>query len=264
MISVTGARWISLGLAGLLALQIAGSADAIERVPRPSVSGFAEVDGISLFYQVYGSGDPILLIHGGLSDSDVWRRQLGILSRKHRVIVADSRGQGRSTRDETPITYALMADDYLALLDQLGERAVALVGWSDGGIIGLDIAIRHPERLTRMFIQAANATPDGALAYDPTKDVPELKHYADVGKEIHALWANEPNFTPDQLSSISVPTEIVIGEHDEAISREHTIFIANTIPGARFVILPDVGHSAPVEDPKGYAEAVLNFIDGTS
>lgn len=264
MISMSAVRWLCLTLAGFAAMQIVAPAESVERVPRPSESGFAEVDGISLFYQVYGSGDPILLIHGGLSDSEVWRKQLAMLSENHRVIVADSRGQGRSTRDETPITYDLMANDYLALLDHLGEPAVALVGWSDGGIIGLDIAIRHPERLTRMFIQAANATPDGALAHDPNEQAPELKHYADIGEEIHALWANEPNFTPEELSSISVPTEIAIGEHDEAISRDHTLFIANTIPGARFVLLPEVGHSAPIEDPKGYAQAVLRFIDGTS
>ncbi|KQT52934.1 MULTISPECIES: alpha/beta fold hydrolase [unclassified Aureimonas] len=263
MMTVTAAHWLRLSLAGLLALQLATSSEAVERVPRPSESGFAQVDGISLFYQIYGSGEPILLIHGGLSDGEVWRRQLAALSENHRVIVADSRGQGRSTRDETPITYDLMADDYLALLDQLGESSVALVGWSDGGIIGLDIAIRHPERLTRMFIQAANVTPDGALAHDPTKDVPELKHYESISEEIEALWANEPNFTREQLSSIPVPTEIAIGEHDETISRDHTLFIANTIPGARFVLLPQVGHSAPVEDPKGYAQAVLRFIDGT-
>jgi pimeloyl-ACP methyl ester carboxylesterase len=264
MISIAAARWICISLAGLIALRLMAPADAVERVPRPSQSGFADVDGIALFYQVYGSGDPILLIHGGLSDSDVWRKQIATLSKHHRVIVADSRGQGRSTRDETPITYDLMADDYLALLDQLGEQSVALVGWSDGGIIGLDIAIRHPERLSSMFIQAANVTPDGAIGHDPDKAVPELKHYENIGDEIHALWANEPNFTAEQLSSISVPTEIVIGEHDEAISRDHTKFIADTIPGARFVLLPEVGHSAPIEDPSGYAEAVLRFIDRVS
>ena len=233
--------------------------------PVPMQTGFAEVNGIDLFFRVYGEGPPILMIHGGLSDSRVWRAQLARLSEHHSVIVADSRGQGRSTSTKDVITYDRMADDYLALLDALHIRKVALVGWSDGGIIGLDIAIRHPERLSRLFVQAANATPDGSLAYKPDDSSrPELRHYDDVRQEIEALWANEPNFTSEDLRSIPVPTEIAIGEHDEAISREHTEYIASTIPGAKLLILPAVGHSAPLEDPDGYASAVLDFVDGTS
>ncbi|WP_062011620.1 alpha/beta fold hydrolase [Aureimonas sp. AU4] len=223
--------------------------------------GYASVNGIELFFRVYGEGSPLLLIHGGLSDSSVWRDQIAALAENHQVIVADSRGQGRSTRTADPITYDLMADDYLKLLDTLGIQKAALVGWSDGGIIGLDIAIHHPERLTRLFVQAANATPDGVKHYVAPETVPELRHYDDVAEEIHALWANEPNFTADELASITVPTEIVIGDHDEAISRKHTEYMAETIPGASLVILPDVGHSAPIEDPAGYATAVLEFLD---
>ncbi len=114
-------------------------------------------------------------------------------------------------------------------------------------------------------MQAANATPDGFIGYDPDDpNRPELKHYDDVQEEIEALWANEPNFSKEELEAIAVPTEIAIGEHDEAISREHTEYLAETIPGARLLILPDVGHSAPLEDPDGYASAVLKFVDGTA
>ncbi|WP_062116063.1 alpha/beta fold hydrolase [Aureimonas sp. AU40] len=233
--------------------------------PMPNQTGYASVNGIDMFFRVYGKGPPILLIHGGLSDSRVWRAQIGALSADHTIILADSRGQGRSTRTSDPITYDLMAEDYLELLDQLGIEQTDLVGWSDGGIIGLDLAIKHPERLSRIFIQAANATPAGVKHYDPkTAIVPELKHYDNVVDEIQALWANEPNFSDDDLASINVPTEIVIGDHDEAISRRHTEYLANTIPTARLLVLPDVGHSAPLEDPEGYAEAVLAFMDKDS
>jgi pimeloyl-ACP methyl ester carboxylesterase len=254
----------TVGALALLATAVP-VAGAAMKVPRPKDSGFAQVNGISLFYQVYGKGRPLLLIPGGLSNADVWRRQIAALAKNHEVIVADSRGQGRSTRDSTTITYDVMADDYLALMDKLKLRKVSLVGWSDGGIIGLDIAIHHPERLSRMFLQAANATPDGAIAYGKAraagKPLPVLQHYDDVAEEIRALWANEPNFTAGQLASIVVPTMIAIGDHDEAISMEHTVFLANAIPGAKLTVLPHVGHSAPLEDPDGYAKAVLAFID---
>ena len=258
-------RWLcvlGLVLCGALPTQ------ARTKLVKARVSGFAHVNGISLFYQIYGKGPPILLIPGGLADADVWHRQIATLSAHHRLIVADSRGQGRSTRDRTPITYDLMARDYLALLDELKLEQVALVGWSDGGIIGLDIAMHHPERLSRMFIQAANATPDGAFANVKARAegaaIPPVGHYDKISDEIEALWANEPNFTPAQLATITVPTVIVIGDHDEAISREHTEMLANAIPGAEFLLLPHVGHSAPLEDPVGYARAVLDFVDASA
>ncbi|KAB2720222.1 alpha/beta fold hydrolase [Brucella intermedia] len=243
------------------------STEKVARMAIPaSPPTFAEVNGIEMYYRIVGKGSPILLIPGGLSDQHVWDAQLPILARHHMVIVADSRGQGRSTRTKDPITYGLMADDYVALLDFLRIDRVDLVGWSDGGIIGLDIAMRYPERLKSLFAQAANVTPDGNTGYAEAraegKPIPELRHYESIDREIHALWANEPNYTGEELSDIRVRTAIVIGDHDTAISREHTEFIASQIPGAQLIILPDAGHGVPVENPRLYAHTVLRFIDG--
>lgn len=243
------------------------STEKVARMAIPaSPPAFAEVNGIEMYYRIVGKGSPILLIPGGLSDQHVWDAQLPILARHHMVIVADSRGQGRSTRTKDPITYGLMADDYVALLDFLRIDKVDLVGWSDGGIIGLDIAMRYPERLKSLFAQAANVTPDGNTGYAEAraegKPIPELRHYESIDREIHALWANEPNYTGEELSDIRVRTAIVIGDHDTAISREHTEFIASQIPGAQLIILPDAGHGVPVENPRLYAHTVLRFIDG--
>ncbi|MEN5275437.1 alpha/beta hydrolase [Brucella sp. TWI432] len=248
------------------------SAVSFERISRMTITAspasFASVNGIEMYYRVVGKGPPILLIHGGLSDQHVWDAQLPILARDHMVIVADSRGQGRSTRTNKPITYDLMADDYVALLDYLNIDKVDLVGWSDGGIIGLDIAMRYPQRLKSLFAQAANVTPEGstgfALARAQGKPIPELRHYASIDKEIHALWANEPNYSIDDLAKINVRTAIVIGDHDTAITREHTEFMAHHIPGAKLIILPDSGHSVPAENPRLYARSVLTFIAGNA
>jgi pimeloyl-ACP methyl ester carboxylesterase len=133
-------------------------------MPAPVERGMAPVNDIQMYYALYGEGEPVLLIHGGLGNADVWGYQVPALAAGHKVIVADSRGHGRSTRSAKPFGYQLMADDYLALLDHLGIDRTALVGWSDGGIIGLDIAIRHPERLSRLFAFAANYTPGGGQA----------------------------------------------------------------------------------------------------
>ncbi len=112
----------------------------------------------------------MLLIHGGLGNADIWANQVIDLSKDHEVIVADSRGHGRSSRTTAPFGYDLMASDYVALLDHLKVDKVDLVGWSDGGIIGLDIAMKQPERLKHLFAHAANATVDGVkptVATDP-------------------------------------------------------------------------------------------------
>ena len=261
------AGFVAVGLGLAVLIPSAVSSERIARVTIPALpAAFAEVNGIEMYYRIVGKGPPILLIPGGLSDQHVWDAQLPILARHHTVIVADSRGQGRSTRTTEPLTYGLMADDYVALLDFLQIDKVDLVGWSDGGIIGLDIAMRYPERLKSLFAQAANVSPEGNTGYIEARaegrPIPELRHYESIDKEIHALWANEPNYTDDELSKIAVRTAIVIGDHDTAITREHTEFIASQIPGAELIILPDSGHGVPVDNPRLYAHTVLKFIDG--
>ena len=246
-------------------------------LPKAEKTGKAPVNGIELYYAVYGSGPPVLLIHGGLGYADIWSSQIADLSKDHTVIVADSRGHGRSTRNAEPYSYDLMSSDYLALLDYLKIDKVALVGWSDGGIIGLDIAIHHPERLTKLFAQAANSKVEGVI---PTvmenktfagyiekagkvyeKISPTPGEYNAFVEQIGAMWASQPNWSDDDLKKITTPTAIVLGDHDEAISREHTDYLAKTIPGAELVILKDASHFAMLQDPEGYNKAVRDFID---
>jgi pimeloyl-ACP methyl ester carboxylesterase len=258
-------------------------------MPKAAQSGFAPVNGIQMYYAVYGEGSPILLIHGGLSHADVWANQVPkLVEARYQVIVADSRGHGRSTRTKEPFGYDLMASDYLALLDHLKIGKVALVGWSDGGIIGLDIAMRHPERLTALFAQAANATTDGVLPnldkhpvfggfmqkmradYDRLHawsrqqrgEKSAASDYDAFMEQIGHMWASQPSWTKEQLAAIRVPTAIAAGDHDEAIAYPHTEYLARTIPGAWQVILADASHFAMLQDPDGYTEAVLAFIEG--
>lgn len=246
-------------------------------MPKPDQSGYAPVNGIQMYYAVFGKGDPVLLIHGGLGHADIWASQVATLAKTHQVIVADSRGHGRSTRTEDPYSYDLMASDYLALLDYLKIDKTALVGWSDGGIIGIDIALHHPERLTRLFAQAANVTTDGvdpgvmtnktfaAYIERSGRDYKRLSktpdQYDAFVAQISHMWESQPAWTKDQLAKITTPTAIVVGEHDEAIKREHTQYMASTIPGAKLVILPNASHFAMLQAPDEYSQAVLDFID---
>jgi pimeloyl-ACP methyl ester carboxylesterase len=274
-----------VGLAAGLLLSVAARAEEIWQtlpeppaMPTPLESGMAPVNDIQMYYAIYGQGDPVLLIHGGLGNADIWGFQVPALAETHQVIVADSRGHGRSTRSEQPFGYALMADDYLALLDHLGIDRTALVGWSDGGIIGLDIAIRHPERLSRLFAFAANYTPAGVketVGNDPTFNTyialageayerlsPTPKEYDAFVEQISKMWATEPNYTEDQLRAITVPTVIFDGDHDEAIKPEHTAEMAELIPGAKLVIMKDASHFAMWQHPDEFNATVLEFLAG--
>lgn len=270
----------------LVGVMSAGMAMAEERwktlpepppMPQAVETGASIINGIQMYYAIYGKGDPVLLIHGGLGNADVWSNQVNAFAKTHKVIVADSRGHGRSSRDDRPFGYDLMADDYLALLDFLKIDKVALVGWSDGGIIGLDIAMKHPERLTKLVAQAANFTVDGVdpevannatfnayierMGKDYARLSPTPDEYKSFVDQIGKMWASEPNWTKEQLGTIKVPTLIMVGDHDEAIKRKHTEELAKAIPGAKLVILKDASHFAMLQDPEDYDKAVMDFID---
>jgi pimeloyl-ACP methyl ester carboxylesterase len=244
-------------------------------LPKAEHSGVAAVNGIRLWYAVFGHGDPVILVHGGLANSDYWGLQVPVLARGYQVVVLDSRGHGRSTRTAAPIGYDVMASDVLALMDMLHIGKAALVGWSDGAIIGLDIAIHHPERLTRLFAFAANSEPSGvkdvekspvfsayieraAREYERLSPTPrEFKAFLD---NISHMWATEPHYTEAQLRGIVVPTWIVDADHDEAIKRENTDYMAELIPGAGELILPGVSHFAFLQDPALFNEALMHFL----
>ena len=162
-------------------------------MPKASESGLADVNGIKLYYAIYGSGEPLLMLHGGLGHSDVWGAQIPAFAAKYKVIAVDSRGHGRSTRDDKPYSYDLMADDVVALLDKLGIDKASIVGWSDGGIIGLDIAIRHPERLDKLFAFGANYNLSG-LKDDIDKNPTFSAYIERAGKDYARLSPTPKDF----------------------------------------------------------------------
>lgn len=246
-------------------------------MPTSVSTGLADVNGIKMHYATFGAGDPVLLIHGGLGHADLWAAQVTDLMADHLVIVADSRGHGRSSRTADPFGYDLMAADYVALLDFLKIDKVDLVGWSDGGIIGLNIAMTNPKRLNSVFANAANITTDGVdptVAEDAVFGAYIGKMAADYGKmsptpdqfdafvgQISEMWATQPNWTDAQVAAIQVPVAVVVGDYDEAILRSHTDKMAGLIPGAKLVILPQVSHFAMLQAPDDYTAAIRAFID---
>lgn len=245
-------------------------------LPKPDQSGTVTISGARIWYAVFGKGSPVILVHGGMGSSNYWGLQISALAAHYQIIVLDSRGQGRSTRGSESLSFHLMASDVLGLMDALHIPKAALVGWSDGAIIGLDIAINHPERLTGLFAFAANSDPSGLKdgaenrpafheyfrrvkdEYPKLSPAPgELKAFLE---QFDKMEDTEPHFTDDQLRSIKVPTWIVDGDRDEIIKREDTDHMAALIPGAGELILPQVSHFAHLQDPLQFNEALLHFL----
>jgi pimeloyl-ACP methyl ester carboxylesterase len=249
-------------------------------LPRPDGVGLAPVNGIKLWYAVFGHGHAasVVLLHGGLANANYFGLLVSALSPTHQVIVIDSRGHGRSSRNATPIGYELMASDVVALLDRLRIARAAVVGWSDGAITGLELAIHHPERLDGLFAFAANSDPSGVkdvhaspvftafitrAASEYAQLNPAPGGYAAFDSDIERMWAREPNLSADTLRGIKARVWIVDADHDEAITRANTDHMSALIPGAREMILPGVSHFAFLQDPKMFNFAVQCFLNVT-
>ncbi|MGE3872374.1 MAG: alpha/beta fold hydrolase [Parvibaculaceae bacterium] len=267
---------ILLAVAPLRAEELWKTLPAPQPLPPPTESGEAPVNGINIHYAVWGDGSPLILLHGGLGNSEYFGGQVPELAKQYKVIAMDSRGHGRSTRDAEPYSYALMAKDVIALMDYLKIDKASIVGWSDGGIIGLDIAMNYPDRLDRLFAFGANTNVAG-LKPDVDKDPVFAKYIEQTGKDyerlsktpkefdafvtqIGQMWATQPDYKPDELARIKSPVAIADGEHDEAIKQEHDIEMAKAIPGAKLVILPGLSHFAMLQDPAAFNHAVLEFL----
>jgi pimeloyl-ACP methyl ester carboxylesterase len=244
-------------------------------LPKAVQSGYAPVNGVKIWYATFGRGEPVILLHGGLANANYWGDQVRALQARYRVVVMDSRGHGRSTRNDQPYGYDLMAGDVVALMDFLKIKKAAIVGWSDGAILGLDIAMHHPERVSKLFAFAANSDPSGVADIEKSavfnafiaraeKEYETLSptptEYNAFLAQITKMWETQPNWTAADLQRIAVPTWIVDADHDEAIKRENTEFMAAQIPNAGLLLQPEVSHFSFLQDPDQFTADVLHFL----
>jgi len=245
--------------------------DAVEQ-------GHVEHDGARIWYAAFGAGTPVVLLHGGLGHGGNWAYQVpALMAAGYRPIVIDSRGHGRSTRDARPYTYVRMASDVRAVMDALGIDRAAFIGWSDGACIALVLAMQSPERAAGVFFFGCNMDPSGAKPFQPPPVIDRCfsRHRQDYAvlsatpgdfdafvAAVTEMMQTQPNATGAELGAIRVPVTIVQSEHDEFIRPEHAQYLARTIPGACFVLLPGVSHFAPLQRPALFNDAVLAFLSG--
>jgi len=231
---------------------------------------YAPVNDLNMYYELHGDGPPLLLLHGG--SGSIPEKWVPFFTPLFRVMAPEQMGHGR-TADviDRPFHYHDMAEDTLELMRQLGIESTVVVGYSDGGIIGLDMAIHHPERVIKLAVTGANARFEGyttenqefARSFDPVSQ-PVSEKYAELSPDgaehwpvvlgrLKPMWAAEPSFTNEELQSIGAPTLLVIGDRD-IVTPEHAVEMFRTIPEAQLCVVPNAAHGTMPQ------EAVLRFL----
>lgn len=229
---------------------------------------FMEINDVELYYEIYGKGDPLLLIHGNNSSMARLVHQQEFFKNDYKVIGLDSRGQGKSTASRKKLTYELMADDVSKFIKKLGLEKVNIIGWSDGGNIALILAMEHPEQVKNLAIMGTVIYNDKSSVIAGTNKILR-EQLADMEKKgvsnddmnyrLKMLLLNEPNIHPDSLEKIEASTLVMAGEHD-IVTEQHTELIAENIPKAKLKIFPNAGHEAPEEIPEIFNKTVSEFF----
>ncbi|WP_246225206.1 alpha/beta fold hydrolase [Spirosoma terrae] len=231
---------------------------------------FVSIRGFRMYYEVYGSGKPLLLIHGNGGSIKDFQHQISYFARNYKVIVADSRAQGKSVDTSDTLTYEMMADDLNALLTTLRVDSCYVIGWSDGGINGLLLAMRHPEKVKKLAITGTNTSPDTTAldpvffrwminANDSLAKLPQTRTVKDQQKLL-TLMMNNPHISSADLKQVNCPTLVIGGDHD-VIPVSHTMAIAQAIPQAYLWILPNSGHSTLITYKAMFNQVVSDFFN---
>ena len=243
--------------------------DTIMYGSNSEAGNYITIRGFKMYFEMYGHGEPLLMIHGNVGSINSFINQIPYFSKNYMVILADSRAQGKSVDLRDSLSFEMMADDFSALLDALHLDSCNVLGWSDGGINGLLLAIRHPGKVKKLAVTGANLWPDstaikaadylwGLNYYDTLGKMPQTPDIINSRKLVK-LDTFEPHITKEQLQQIHCPVLVIGGDHD-VILPQHTLFIAQSIPKAFLWILPNSGHSTLIDYKDRFNEVVGDFF----
>jgi pimeloyl-ACP methyl ester carboxylesterase len=239
--------------------------------------GYVDLDGVRTYYEIHGAGDPVVLLHGGMCPIDTWSAQTEALARTYRVYLPERRGHGRSPDVDGPITLSVMADDTAAFMDHFRISQARVAGWSDGGNIGLILAMRRPDLVSRLIALGCAANFDGTrfdhAEMNPTLDkMPQMvidwyndlspdgpEHLPIVFEKIAKMWTTEPTHELSEFSAIQCPTLIMTAQNDVA-TIEHAAEMMRAIPTAELAVIPGASHMVMFEKPELVNMLFLDFF----
>lgn len=238
-----------------------------------SVGKYVEINGAKIYYEEYGKGEPLLLIHGCGADIKSMENQIEFYKNKYRVIIADSRGQGKSELKTDSLTYNQITSDWEGLVDHLKLDSLNIIGWSDGGIIGLKMGISGKTRIKKIVTMGANLRPDTTAvnSWAPEsvrQDQVEAKEMIAKGDkskdwnlemQLNGLLLNQPNISHDDLNKINAAVLIMVGDRD-IIRNEHAVEMFNNLPKGQLCIMPGLNHGAPRNNPVIFNEITNRFL----
>jgi len=233
---------------------------------------YADVNGLDMYYEEHGEGPPLLLLHGGSGTAEYFSESIPLFAARFRVIAAELMGHGRTGDDVArPFHYHDLAEDTAELMRVLGVERASILGYSDGGVVALDLAIHHPQRVTKLALTGANSRNDGyteetqewGRSFDPEAE-PVSEAYARLSPDgpshwpvflarMKLMWAVEPDFTLEQLQSIAAPTLLVVGDSD-IVTPEHAVEMFRAIPGSQLCVVPNARHGVLPQ------ETILRFL----
>jgi len=236
--------------------------------------------GADIHYVAYGHGDPVLLLHGGLSNKLSWFSQIPwLVASGRRVVLIDTRGHGDSTPGSSKLSYQVFAEDTLRVLDRLDIQRTDIIGWSDGGIIALLLGIEAPQRVRRIVAISANFRPSGLIPEaDRSRNEPHNislrkitdrlhswwsgagEKHAALEAEIKELWRTEPQLDHSDLQAITAPTLVIVGEND-IIDLVHSSELAQKLANGRLEIVPEAGHAAPITHALQINQLIASFLN---
>lgn len=228
------------------------------------------IRGINMYCEIYGKGKPLVMIHGNGGSIAAFKMNIGYFSKKYKVIVADMRAQGKSIDTADSLSYKMMADDIATLMDTLKVDSAYVIGWSDGGIDGLLLAMRHPEKVKKLAITGANLWP-GTSAIVESSVEGDRKRLAELDSKTAKTPAEkneykliymmqvQPNISLSSLAAIHCPTLVMAGDHD-LIKLEHTLLIYQNLPKAYLWIVPNSGHPTLMDQKDMFNSTVNDFF----
>lgn len=215
---------------------------------------FINIDGLNMYYEIHGVGEPLMILHGGAGSMEDMKHLITFFSDSYMVIANDRQGHGKTSDLERDFSFESMAANTVGLLDHLKLDRVNVIGFSDGGIIALTLAIKYPERIKKAVYIGTNFHHNGI----PESEKDWIRK-ADLDEKIKKLWLTSPTYSIEELNQIKCPSLVLIGDRD-GLYLEHTISFFRNIENSELSIIPNATHDVIHEKPVLVNSIIAHFL----